>query len=171
MPKYPEEYQSGIGKEGVEKLKEFVEAGGVLVTLGNASEFAIDELKVPVTNVLKDVKPKSFLCPGSTLRVNVDKDSPLTLGIADDLLIVFRNNPAFNVNPGPSNEDMEVVLSYPDERIMESGWLIGEERLSRKAALIDAKVGEGRVVLFGFSPQFRAQTDATFKLLFNCLLG
>jgi hypothetical protein len=171
MPKYPEEYQSGIGKEGAEKLKEFVEAGGVLVTLGNASEFAIDELKAPVTNVLKDVKPKDFLCPGSTLHVNVNEDSPLTHGVADDLLVVFRNNPAFNVNPGPSNEDMEVVLSYPDERIMESGWLIGEERLSRKAALIDAKVGEGRVVLFGFSPQFRAQTDATFKLLFNCLLG
>lgn len=171
MPKYPEEYQSGIGEEGVEKLKEFVEAGGVLVTLGNASEFAIEELKVPVTNVLKDVEPKEFLCPGSTLHVDVKGDSPLAYGVADDLLIVFRNNPAFNVNPGPNNEDMEVVLSYPDERIMESGWLIGEERLSRKAALVDAKVGEGRVVLFGFSPQFRAQTDATFKLLFNCLLG
>jgi hypothetical protein len=99
MPKYPEEYQSGIGKEGVEKLKEFVEAGGTLVTLGAASEFAIEELKVPVTNVLKDVKPNEFLCPGSTLHVDVNRDSPLAHGIADDLLIVFRDNPAFNVNP------------------------------------------------------------------------
>ena len=171
MPKYPDEYKSGIGEEGVEKLKEFVEAGGALVTLGAASEFAIEELELPVANVLKDLKPKDFLCPGSTLRVDVNRGSPIAYGIPVDLLIVFRNHPAFQVKPGPNNEDMRVVLSYPDERIMESGWLIGEEKLSRRAALIDAKLGEGRVVLFGFSPQFRAQTDATFKLFFNCLLG
>jgi hypothetical protein len=171
MPKFPEEYESGIGKEGVEKLKEFVEEGGVLVTLGEASNFAIEELKLPVKNVLSDVKPEEFLCPGSTLHVKVNADNPLTHGVAEDLLIIFRNHPAFEVKPGPSNEEMDVVLSYPDERIMESGWLIGEERLSRKAVLIDARMGEGRVVLFGFSPQFRAQSDATFKLFFNTLLG
>ena len=171
MPEFPEEYRSGIGKEGVEKLKEFVEDGGVLVTLGEASNFAIEELKLPVMNVLTDVKPKEFLCPGSTLHVNVNTDNPLAYGVAEDLLIIFRNHPAFEVTPGPKNEELEVVLSYPDERIMESGWLIGEEKLSRKAALIDAKKGKGRVVLFGFSPQFRAQSDATFKLFFNILLG
>ncbi|TET71565.1 hypothetical protein E3J39_04275 [Candidatus Bathyarchaeota archaeon] len=171
MPEFPEEYKSGIGKEGVEKLKEFVEDGGVLVTLGEASNFAIEELKLPVMNVLADVKPKDFLCPGSTLHVNVNTDNPLAYGVAEDLLIIFRNHPAFEVKPGPKNEELDVVLSYPDERIMESGWLIGEEKLSRKAALIDAKMGKGRVVLFGFSPQFRAQSDATFKLFFNSLLG
>jgi hypothetical protein len=171
MPEFPEEYRSGIGEEGVEKLKEFVEDGGVLVTLGEASNFAIEELKLPVMNVLADVKPKDFLCPGSTLHVNVNTDNPLAYGVTEDLLIIFRNHPAFEVKPGPKNEELDVVLSYPDERIMESGWLIGEEKLSRKAALIDAKKGKGRVVLFGFSPQFRAQSDATFKLFFNSLLG
>ena len=39
------------------------------------------------------------------------------------------------------------------------------------SALIDAKMSNGRVVLFGFSPQFRARIDATFKFFFNCLLG
>ncbi|GAF93470.1 unnamed protein product, partial [marine sediment metagenome] len=114
---------------------------------------------------------KDFLCPGSSLHVDINRENPLTDGVKNDLLIIFRNNPAFEVVPSAKNEEMQVVLSYPDKRIMESGWLIGEEHLSRKAALIDAKKGKGRAVLFGFSPQFRAQTDATFKLFFNCLIG
>jgi hypothetical protein len=171
MPKYPKEYRSGIGKEGTEKLKEFIESGGILICLGEASNFAIDELKLPIMNVVADLKPNDFFCPGSTLHVDVNKDHPLTYGVPSKLLIVFRNHPAFEVKPGPNNEEMNVILSYPDERLMESGWLIGEKHLSRKTALIDAKLGKGRVLLFGFSPQFRAQTDATFKLLFNILLG
>ncbi len=170
-PKYPEKYETGLGKEGTEKLKEFVEEGGLLVCLASASEYAIEALELPVKNVLDDVKSTEFFCPGSTLHVDVNSESPLSEGIQDDLLVIFRNNPAFEVTPNPDNADLQVVLSYPDKHIMESGWLIGEKHLSRKAALIDAKKGNGRVVLFGFSPQFRAQSDATFKLLFNCLLG
>lgn len=170
-PKYPEKYETGLGKEGTEKLKEFVEEGGLLVCLASASEYAIEALELPVKNVLDGVKSTEFFCPGSTLHVDVNKESPLSEGVQDDLLVIFRNNPAFEVTPNPDNADLQVVLSYPDKHIMESGWLIGEKHLSRKAALIDAKKGNGRVVLFGFSPQFRAQSDATFKLLFNCLLG
>jgi hypothetical protein len=54
---------------------------------------------------------------------------------------------------------------------MESGWLTGEKYLSGKAAMIEAKKGEGKIVLYGFSPGWRAQTDAGFKLLFNALIG
>jgi len=54
---------------------------------------------------------------------------------------------------------------------MESGWLTGEKYLSHKAAIVEAKLGKGKVVLYGFQPQMRAQPDATFKLFFNALLG
>ncbi|MFB0543704.1 MAG: peptidase M14 family protein, partial [Candidatus Bathyarchaeia archaeon] len=171
MPKVPPEYKSGIGKEGIEKVKEFVEAGGTLITLNQASEFAMEELKVDVFNALKDLKPNDFLCPGSTLKVNVDKTHPLAYGVAEDCLILFRGGSAFAVKPGVKGEDFEVVVSYPEEQILQSGWLIGEQHLSRRAALVEAKLGKGRVVLFGFSPQARAETHATFKFLFNVLLG
>lgn len=170
LPKYPPEYRSGIGKEGVEKIKEFVESGGTLVTLNEASNFAIEELKLPISNVVKDLNPKDFFCPGSTLKVKVDEASPLAYGIPQDCLILFRNSPVFAVKPGEKNEDYRVVVSYPEERILQSGWLIGEKYLSRKAALIEARMGKGRVILFGFSPQFRAQTHGTFKFLFNALI-
>ena len=171
MPNYPEEYLSGLGKEGVEKLKEFVEDGGTLLCLGESSNFAIEEFKLPVKNVLKDVKNTDFVCPGSTLHVDVNSDHPLAWGIQEDLMIIFRHHPAFEVKPRVNNEDYKVVLSYPERHIMESGWLTGEKYLSRKAALVEAKMGKGKVVLYGFQPQMRAQPDATFKLFFNALLG
>jgi hypothetical protein len=171
LPRWPPEYRSGIGKEGVEKLKEFVEQGGSLLCLGEATELALDELKLPVKNVLADVKQTEFVCPGSTLHVNVDPEHPLAWGVQGDLLIIFRNHSAFEVKPHARNDEYAVVLSYPDSRIMESGWLVGEERLARKAALVEARLGKGRVVLYGFPPQYRAQSDAAFKLLFNALLG
>jgi hypothetical protein len=78
---------------------------------------------------------------------------------------------AFDVKPTNHNEETGVVLSYPDSQIMESGWLVGEEKLSRRAAMIEAKKGKGRAILYGFPVNFRAQNDATFKLLFNALIG
>ena len=170
-PKYPKEYATGIGKEGVEKLKDFVEAGGLLLCFANASEFAIEFLGLPVKNVIKDIASTEFFCPGSTLRVDVNYDNPLTQGVQDDLSIIYRRNAVYEVASGKESHNMQVVLSYPESHIMQSGWLIGEKYLSRKAALIDAKKGEGRAVLFGFSPQFRAQSDASFKLFFNCFYG
>ena len=171
MPHYPEEYRSGFGKEGVKKLKEFVEAGGTLLCFGDSSNFAIEELELPVKNVLKDVKNTDFVCPGSTLHVDVNKDHPLAWGVQEDLLIIFRHHPAFAIKPRVNNDDYKVILSYPEKQIMESGWLTGEEYLSYKVAMIEAKKGKGRVVLYGFQPQMRAQPEATFKLLFNALIG
>ena len=171
MPKYPPEYRSGIGKEGVEKLKSFAEAGGTIICLGESSDFAIEELKVPVKNVLTDVKSTEFVCPGSTLHVDLDATNPLSWGVQKDLLVIFRSHGAFEVKPGSRNEDYGVVLTYPNDHIMESGWLQGEERLSRKAAMVEAKTGRGRIILYGFAPQYRAQSDAAFKLFFNPLIG
>jgi hypothetical protein len=171
IPHYPPEYESGIGKEGVENLKKFVEEGGTLITLNNACDFVIDEFKLPIKNVLADLKPKEFYCPGSTLKTYIDDGSPTAYGMPSEGLIVFWNSPAFAIIPTANNEDYRIVVRYPDERMLQSGWLIGEKHLRRRAAMIDAKHGEGRLILIGFRPQLRAQTHGTFKLLFNALVN
>ena len=171
MPDYPPEYRSGIGEEGVEALREFVKGGGTLVALNGSCEFAIDKFGLKVRNAMADGPSREFFCPGSTLRARIDIGHPLGYGMPEDGLIFFWDSPAFEILPSRSNERYEVVVSYPDRDILQSGWLIGEERLRRRAAMIAARYGDGRVILIGFRAQHRSQTHGTFKLLFNSLLG
>lgn len=177
----PPQYRSGFGGEGTEALKTFVQQGGTLVTLGGASNFAIEKLGLKVRNVNVPAprtttpplppQPPPFWCPGSTLRMKVESAGPLAYGMSAEGLVVFmQNSPAFEIVPSEHNERYETIVRYADRDLLESGWLIGEETLAKKAAMVSAQLGQGRVVLIGFRTQHRAQTHGTFKLLFNALL-
>lgn len=167
----PPEYRSGIGEEGIEAIKEFVQGGGALVTLNQACNFVIEKLDLPVQNVLAGKSAKDFYCPGSTLHANIDTTHRLTYGMPDESLIFFWNGPTFRVRPSFSNERCEILVQYPERDILQSGWLVGEDQIAGTAGMISVGYGEGSVVLFGFRPQHRAQTHGTFKLFFNALIG
>jgi hypothetical protein len=171
LPIFPPEYQTGFGDEGTEAIKAFVHQGGTLVTLDQACDFAIEKLDLAVRDVLKDLDDQRFFCPGSTLRVLFDNRHPLAYGMPQEGLVLFWNSPAFAILPTPQNERCAVVASYPERGLLQSGWLVGEDVLRRKAALIEAGCGEGRVALVGFRAQHRAQTHGTFKVLCNSLFG
>lgn len=166
----PPEYQSGIGKEGVEALKSFVEKGGTLVTFDGACSFAIEKFSMNVRNVVDNLRSKEFFCPGSTLKVKFDYSHPLAYGMPTEGLILFRSSMAFEIIPGQHNEKYETVVRFQNRDILRSGWLIGEQHLSNRAAMVKAQYGKGHVILIGFRTQHRCQTHGTFKLLFNALL-
>jgi hypothetical protein len=165
----PPEYRTGLGTEGVNAIREFVQKGGTLVTLNAAGAFPIDRLGIGVRNVLTGKTSKEFWCPGSTLKVSIDNTNPIAYGMPSTGLALYLNSPAFEVTAANS-ENYEVVVRYADREILQSGWLLGEENIARRAAVVAAKLGEGRVVLIGFPAQHRAQTHGTYKLLFNALL-
>jgi Zinc carboxypeptidase len=158
----PEEYTGGLGPAGVSALLAFVEAGGTLVTLDSASSFAIEQLRLPVKNGLSTLDSGSFYCPGAILEVSSD-GSPLVHGLGEKASVWFESSPAFDVTVGNS------VLRYGADEPLLSGWLLGGPHLKGRAALVEVPVGRGRVVLFGFRPQYRAQSWVTYIPFLNAL--
>ncbi len=166
----PPEFESGIGKDGVKALKKFVQDGGRLVAIDSSSEFAIEACDLRVRNSASGLTFKDYYCQGSTLHVNVDNAHPVAYGMPQEALILNMRAPVLEITDYSEAHNYEVVASYRDRDLLQSGWLIGEERLVNRPCVIKAKLGKGEVILFGFRPQFRAQTHGTFKLLFNCLV-
>jgi hypothetical protein len=166
----PPEYRSGIGAEGVTAIKDFVQKGGTLVTLGGATDFAIAKLGLPVRNVVANLSTKEFFCPGSTLRVAIDNTNPLAYGMPPEGLVLFHYSPAFDVVATEFNDRNQIVVRYADRKIEQSGWLNGEKYIAGKTAMASVGYGQGNVVLIGFRTQNRAQTHGTYKFLFNALV-
>lgn len=167
-PGYPAEYAGGLGEPGVKALREFMEAGGTIITFNNASEFAIEHLDAPVRNVLKGVAAQTFYCPGSILKTDLDLSNPMAFGMEAEAITWFENSPAFE---STDNSRVRVIARYPEkENSLLSGWILGDRLLRGKAAMVEARMGKGRLVLFGFRPQYRGQSLASFPLLFNAIL-
>ena len=165
----PEEFTGGLSNDGVNALKLFVIQGGTLIALNGASNFAIERLGVGARNVLQNVANKDFYGPGSILRVDVDTANPLAWGMERDTAIWFEHSPAFAPVFDRAAGDVVDVARYPGGNPLMSGWLLGDQLLQGHSALVDAPLGQGHIVMFGFRPQYRGQSYGTFKLLFNGL--
>ena len=164
----PDEYTGGIGADGVANLKKFVEAGGTLVFLNRASDFAIEQFNLPVKDVTKGLNRKDFYIPGSILRTELDTANPIAKGMPQQSIAWFEDSPAFEITDG---ERVKIIAKYPTEakNILLSGYALGTERIAGKAALVSVTMGKGKIILFGFRPQYRGQSLATFPLLFNAI--
>lgn len=167
----PPAYRSGFGQAGVEALEAFVRAGGTLVAFSQAGRLVTDEFDVPVRDAVEGMWGNEFWAPGSTLRVKVDRNDPLAFGMPEEALVAYlAGGQAYETIPGRRSADVRRVAVYPAADILGSGWLLGEEAIANKAAMVAVRHGEGEVVLIGFRTQHRAQTHGTFKFLFNALL-
>jgi hypothetical protein len=163
------EYRGGIGDAGVENLKQFVADGGTLVAMGNACDLAIEKLPIPVRNLKKGLTRDQHFAPGAILRVEVDTHDPIGYGVAPETYGFYINSPFFSIVEGFASQKTSVIARYPNTNVLASGWLKGEELMAGRAAVVSIDMHPGRVVLFGLRPQHRAQTHATFPMLFNAL--
>jgi hypothetical protein len=164
----PKEYIGGLKGMGIANLKKFVENGGTLIFLNRSSDFAIEQFNLPVRNIARDWKQKDFFIPGSILRTELDTAHPISKGVDKESIAWFERSPVFEIT---DNSRVKIIAKYPDnpDEILLSGWALGKEKIAGKAALVEVQMGKGKVILFGFRPQYRGQSLATFPLLFNSI--
>ncbi|MFT4564416.1 MAG: hypothetical protein ACI88G_001752 [Woeseiaceae bacterium] len=167
----PAEYQGGLGAEGIKSLADFVGQGGVLVALDNAGPLFAKELNLPIKNALEGLSETEFFVPTSLLKIEVDNQSPIGYGMPAEAAALFFRSVAYSTWLPPSGDwDRQVVASYPQDNVLLRGWTLGEDKLTRRAAVVDAGYKDGRVILIGFRSQHRGQTHGTYKFLFNAVL-
>ncbi len=154
----PPEYQGGIGEAGARALVEFVEDGGRLVAIEEATELMIELFDLPVRNVTEGLPSTEFYIPGSILKI-VEADG------SENVAWYWRTSRAFEVQ-GPNVTP--VAWFAPEDPLM-AGWALGREYIQGKVAAVSARVGRGEVILFGFQPNYRSQTVATWPLLWKAL--
>ena len=191
----PDEYTGGMGLQGAAALDAYVRAGGTLVTFGDASNFAIQTMGLPIRNVVAGASRTNFSIPGSLIRATVDTGHPLGYGLDGEVGLNYVNGGAYDLldeyacvndllNQGdcravsrggrPINWEspaprFDSVVDLADEDLLMSGWAHGTEHIAGLSAMARVPHGDGDVILFAFRPQFRGQPRGTYKLIFNAL--
>jgi hypothetical protein len=174
----PSQYAGGIGQHGLSALLQFVRDGGTLITFNVSSLLPLEHYKVPLRDVSKDYPSTEFFLPSAILKVDVDNSHPIAYGMEDTAAVLSYGSPVFehlDTDAMESGEkdafltDLNVVARYPNGNPFMSGRLIGDRILHNKPALVEVECGKGRMILFAFRPQNRAQTHGTFMLFFNSL--
>ncbi|MBO0320872.1 hypothetical protein J0X14_01075 [Muricauda sp. CAU 1633] len=164
----PPQYTGGLGTQGIRNLNAFVEQGGTLIALNRSSNFAIEALHLPVKNVVDKVDRAKFFTGGSIVQVATNPTHPVMAGMQKDASIFVYDSPIFSTL---EEFEGEVLAKYQEKGSpLMSGYLVGEEYMNGKSTALDVKHGNGRVLLFGYQPQWRGQPMGTYRTLFNALL-
>jgi len=166
--RYPARIAGGLGQAGMQSLRDFVDGGGTVLAFNDACDFAISALELPVTNVLAPLSNREFYAPGSIFRMLLDTASRLTDGMPEETIAWFESGPAFEARD-PAR--VRVIGRYPAApgEVLLSGWILGAGQIAGKAGLVEVRRGRGRAILYGFRPQYRGQSQATYPLIWNAL--
>ncbi|MBK8250239.1 MAG: peptidase [Gemmatimonadetes bacterium] len=178
IPDLPAEYRTHTGRVSVDttlpRVREFVEGGGTVVAIGESAVNLAAFLKLPIEDHLaengKPLPRTSFYSPGSLHRVRVDTTHAAAAGMPGMVDVFFDDSPVFKLSADAAARGVTPIAWFDTATPLRSGWAWGERYLQGGVAAVEARVGKGRVLLFGPQILWRAQPHGTFKFLFNALL-
>jgi hypothetical protein len=193
-PAESDDVTGGLGWQGLAELQRFVEDGGLLATLGNASALPLEGGMVRGVRRAARRDPHTAQVgaahaawsPGSELRASFAReDHPLAYGYGARTSVFRGSFPVYDVPrrwlrmayctsclDGPEDRSA-VVLEWGDRDgrpMLVSGGLRGEDVLAGKPAILDFPVGRGRVIAFNFNPVHRDLNRSDYRLLWNAVL-
>lgn len=162
----PPEYSGGLGAAGGEAVRAFVEGGGRAIAIEAATDYLREMFDLGISDLTDRLPSTDFYIPGSILRLELDPDSEINEGMRSEIAAWYwRSSMAFAVD----DPRIRVAARYGSGDPLLSGWVLGGEYIAGEPAILEVDVGEGSLVLFGFQPNYRAQTMATWPLLFNAI--
>jgi hypothetical protein len=177
----PEMYHAQLGRitaaKSIPALKEFTEAGGTIITVGSSANLAY-HFKLPIRNALVEMvngkeRPlpgEKFYIPGSVMQVAVNNEHKANWGMKPNADVYFSASPVFNLLPNATATGEVTPLAwYATDKTLRSGWAYGQSYLQQTVAAFEAKVGKGKLMVYGPEITFRGQTHSTYKMLFNQL--
>ena len=173
----PEEYRAHLGSVSADRtipqLRTFVEQGGTIIAIGGSATNLARHFGLPLENHLVEngqpLPQQKYYVPGSVLRARVDTSSPIAAGLTSDTNFFFDNSPVWKLPAGPQASGITPIAWFDTATPLRSGWAWGQHYLKDGVIAVEARVGKGRLVLFGAEILQRAQPHATFKLLFNAV--
>ncbi|MGC6488929.1 MAG: peptidase, partial [Planctomycetota bacterium] len=168
------------GDKSLPAIREFVEQGGTLLALGREVDKVIRHFDLPVKvgTYVQDPDAEGgerrttrdeYYVPGSLLAIDVDTGHPLARGASPEMAAMLYRTATILAVPEPSPA-IDVVAAYRAEQTLLSGWAIGTEHLAGKAGVVEARVGAGRVLLYGIDATYRGQPLGTAKMFFQGIL-
>jgi hypothetical protein len=161
--------RGGMGLEGLEELRRFVEEGGVLITLGDSSAMPADFGIAP--DVQAATASKDFYAPGPIVEAKITKPgNPVFYGYDEQSFPVrWATNALFAVNEPRRNQ---VLMEFPGGKAgVLSGLMTTPDEVKHRPAIIDQPLGEGRILMFATNPIYRDQTFGEYRMLYNALFN
>ena len=173
----PPEYRDQVGRvtgdRTVPQLRSFVQEGGTVVANGDSAANLAAYLQLPIENHLVEngapLPRAKFFVPGSVLSARVDTTQPLGWGMRTRTDVFFDNSPVFRLGEDATAAGIRSIATFDGPTPLRSGSAWGQKYLDGGVIAIEARIGRGRVVLYGPEILQRAQPHGTFKLLFNAI--
>jgi hypothetical protein len=181
MGSYHPDYVKGMEKEGMEQLMNFSRQGGIIIAWGRSTGLfegilkmkgkdAEENFQLPFSDISDQLSKDGLYVPGSLVKLDLIEGHPLTVGMPGQIGVFTRGRPVFRTSVPLFDTDRRVIGAYPEKELVMSGYGAKTEKMGNEAAMIWMKKGKGQFVFYGFGPQFRVSTQASFKLLFNAML-
>ncbi|PYR90399.1 MAG: hypothetical protein DMF84_21030 [Acidobacteria bacterium] len=162
----------GMGGEGVDAFAKFLDAGGTLITMGEASRFPA-ELGFARTVDVSSTSSQ-FYAPRPLVNAEILKpEHPVFYGYADKLIpLKYSGGPLITVG----QPDQSTVLGryVGGDAAVLSGLMRGADEIRDRPFAVDVPgghTGKGRVIMFANNPIYRWQNHGEFNMVFNALMN
>jgi hypothetical protein len=152
----------------IDELKNWIKAGGILITVNSASRWAIDRNISSEKLVVKEENSTTRTAgrqPTSIFSTKIDLSSPIAFGLTSDKLPVIKENSLY------ISSSRNSIAKFNDSPLL-NGYINPENlvQLVESASISANRSGGGSVVQFTDNPLFRGIWHGTSRTFVNAIL-